>query len=124
MSFIALLIPIFGCIVQEIDMDDMKIATHLSNVKTAGFTPSVNTSLAIFHEVNKKPIPEISNSAILHRIPGVASSEADSRNGQVQRELDLLTPTFSFVPGVEAYPVSCGHSLIYIIVVAFSLIFA
>jgi len=87
-------------------MDDMKIATNLSNVKTAGFSPSVATSLEIFHEINKKPLPTISKDTVLHRLPGVAVSAADSKARQYERELDLLVPTFSFVPGVEAYPVS------------------
>ena len=79
----------------------MKVATHLSNVKTAGFSTSVDASLDIFKEINGKPLPNITNNTIHHRIPGVL--EVETKYGQ--RDLDLLASTFTFVPGSEAYPV-------------------
>lgn len=91
-------------------MEDMMIATRLSSVKTSGLPPYVAFT-HISAELNSREIPEIpSSNSSLHRIPGVVNSAADVRFGPQsqlsasQWKLDLLTPTFSFVPGVEAYP--------------------
>ncbi len=52
------------------------------------------------------PLPPIPMDAVLHRIPGIGKSrQQNPSNASARAQADLLFPTYTFVPGKEAYPV-------------------
>ena len=68
---------------------------------------SVLAGLDVFRDLNANPLPEISNEGIFHRIPGISIHNKDkSTNSLTTTTEHILTRNYSFVPGVEAYPVS------------------